>query len=80
MTPKNRPNDPAPPDPADDGAPLPHDRDENPAPPRDDGQTHANRAPIRQAHVDVESGLQDTERIGTPSDVPSSTDNRRGKK
>ena len=56
-------------------AALPHDRDEKPQPTREDGQTHANRAPVRQAHADVEAGVQDTERIGTASDVPSSAEN-----
>ncbi len=56
-------------------APLPHDRDESAAPPVENAQHRTNRAPIRQAHEDVESGVQDTERIGTPSDVPSSGQN-----
>lgn len=61
------------PTPSDDGAALPADRDARPddaASP--DPQHHANRAPIRQAHRDVESGIKDTERIGTPNDVPTS--------
>ena len=74
------PSDP----PADNGrseqASLPHDRDEKAAPTREDGQTHANRAPVRQAHADVEAGVQDTERIGTRNDVPSSSDNGEGKR
>ena len=58
-------------------APLPHDRDESASPPVENAQHRANRAPIRQAHDDVESGVQDTERIGTPGDVPSSRQNGR---
>jgi hypothetical protein len=55
---------------------LPHDRDESSAPVEEDGQHDHNRKPIAQAHHDVESGVKDTERIGTPNDVPSSGDNR----
>ena len=54
---------------------LPSDRDETPTPPKEDAQHAANREPIRQAHEDVESGIEDTERIGTPNDVPSSRRN-----
>ena len=54
---------------------IPSDRDETAAPPREDAQHRANRSSIRQAHADVESGIQDTERIGTPNDVPSSDRN-----
>jgi hypothetical protein len=57
-------------------APLPHERDERSVPPKEDAQHRHNRQPIAQAHRDVEAGLQDTERIGTPTDVPSSADNR----
>ncbi|MEO8937108.1 MAG: hypothetical protein ABI277_15420 [Burkholderiaceae bacterium] len=53
-------------------ASLPHERDETAAAPEEDAQHRANRAPMRQAHEDVESGLVDTERMGTPNDVPSS--------
>jgi hypothetical protein len=54
-------------------AALPHDRDESADAPAEDAQHDANRAPMRQAHADVEAGLVDTERRGTPNDVPSST-------
>ncbi len=54
---------------------LPRDRDESSAPVEDDAQRAQNRAPMRQALKDVESGQQDTERKGTPSDVPSSKRN-----
>ena len=53
-------------------APLPHDRDERSGPVKEDGQHRHNREPIEQARRDVESGIQDTERIGTPNDVPAS--------
>ena len=56
--------------------PLPHDRDEKAQPPVENAQHRENRKPIDQARRDVESGIQDTERIGTPNDVPSSGDNR----
>lgn len=58
-------------------APLPHDLDEHAAAPREDDQHRHNRKPIEQALRDVESGLKDTERIGTPNDVPSSRRNHR---
>ena len=56
--------------------PLPHDRDEKPQPLVENAQHRENRKPIDQARKDVEAGIQDTERIGTPNDVPSSGDNR----
>lgn len=66
--------------PSDRDAHLPSDRDEKAG---DEAGTQAgnpqhdhNRKAILQAHEDVESGVQDTERIGTPNDVPSSTANR----
>ena len=55
---------------ADAAAKLPHDRDESPQPPHEDAQHRKNREPIAQARRDVESGIVDTERIGTPNDVP----------
>jgi hypothetical protein len=58
-------------------APLPHDRDESSHPVKEDGQHRHNREPIEQARRDVESGIKDTERIGTPNDVPTSRHNRR---
>ena len=54
---------------------LPHDRDEKPQATPENAQHDHNRRPIRQAHRDVESGIQDTERIGTPNDVPGSNEN-----
>ncbi len=60
---------------SDDGTALPADRDEHPHAPKEDGQHRANRDVIGQARRDVESGIQDTERIGTPSDVPPSDRN-----
>ena len=56
--------------------PLPHDRDETPQAPVENAQHRENRKPIDQARRDVEAGIQDTERIGTPNDLPSSGDNR----
>jgi hypothetical protein len=58
--------------PSDADAPLPHDRDESRGPVKEDGQHRHNRKPIEQARRDVESGIKDTERIGTPNDVPTS--------
>ena len=54
---------------------LPHDRDEKAQPPVENAQHRENRKIMEQARRDVESGLQDTERIGTPNDVPSSDSN-----
>lgn len=49
--------------------PLPHERDEAAAP---GGETTGKVRPrIRQAQLDVEHGLVDTERRGIPSDVPA---------
>lgn len=56
-------------------SPLPHDRDEKAEAPVENAQHRENRKPIDQAHRDVEAGIQDTERIGTPNDVPSSRRN-----
>jgi hypothetical protein len=61
--------------PSDLDAPLPHDRDERSVPADENAQHRQNRETIEQAHDDVESGVQDTERIGTPNDVPSSRRN-----
>jgi hypothetical protein len=48
---------------------LPHERDESSATER---ETPAAPQPrIRQAQIDVERGLLDTERRGIPSDVPA---------
>ena len=64
--------------PSDDNAKLPHDRDESSKGGTADApnpQHDQNRAVGRQALKDVESPMQDTDRHGTPNDVPSSTDN-----
>lgn len=61
--------------PPESNAKLPHDRDERARPPVENAQHRANRAVGEQAHADVESGAQDTERYGTPNDVPSSDEN-----
>lgn len=53
--------------PRDDGMTLPFERDESPD--RTDDGT-APRAIIEQAARDIRHGLKDTERRGTPSDVP----------
>jgi|GEM_PF-2280493 len=72
-------NDTTPPAGTEDAAaqptPLPHDRDEKAEAPVENAQHRENRKPIDQAHRDVEAGIQDTERIGTPNDVPSSRRN-----
>lgn len=66
--------------PDDRNAHLPSERDEkageSPGSEAGNPQRDHNRKPIEQAHRDVESGVQDTERIGTPNDVPSSRENR----
>ena len=55
---------------------LPHDRDEKGGNgDENDPQQRANRTATRQAHDDVERGIQDTERIGTPNAVPSADQN-----
>ncbi len=59
--------------PHDPGTDLPHHRDESAAPEREDGHHAANRRIVRQAKDDVEAGIQDTERIGQPNDVPAPT-------
>lgn len=46
---------------------LPHERDESPDPQR---VPEASREHIEQAARDVRRGLRDTDRRGTPSDVP----------
>lgn len=61
----------------DPGTAMPHDRDESAKPEADTPQRDENRTIIRQAHEDVERGLVDTERIGTPNDVPASKKPRR---
>lgn len=61
--------------PGDADAKIPAERDEAPSAPVENAQHHANRSTMRQAHDDVESGVRDTERIGTPNDVPSAATN-----
>jgi hypothetical protein len=58
------------------GTKLPHDRDEAAKPEADTAQRDHNRTIVRQAHEDVERGLVDTERVGTPNDVPASKPKR----
>ena len=56
-------------------ATLPHERDQQ-APEGAAHTPHAeNRKTMDRAHRDTESNITDTERIGTPSDVPSADDN-----
>ena len=62
--------------PTDANAKIPAERDETPTAPVENAQHVKNREPMRQAHDDVESGVRDTERIGTPNDVPSAGENR----
>jgi hypothetical protein len=50
------------------GLRLPHERDESPQPHTD--QDEAPHDLITQAARDIERGLVDTERRGTPSDLP----------
>lgn len=64
--------------PADPGTANPHDRDESAGPVEENAQHRDNRKPIAQAHRDVEGGIEDTERIGIPSDVPKAADNAGG--
>jgi hypothetical protein len=55
------------------GPKLPHERDEAPDPPASTpGGPHdiGPRQVIEQAGSDIRRGLRDTERRGTPSDVP----------
>jgi hypothetical protein len=50
---------------------LPHERDEAPYADRDEGVApHGPTDRVEQAARDIERGLVDTERRGTPSDVP----------
>jgi hypothetical protein len=77
---ESRPNAPQQGEASDRDAHLPHDRDEKAGEDRGsaagDLQHDHNRKTIEQAHEDTESDVRDTERIGIPNDVPSSTDNR----
>lgn len=57
---------------------TPHERDESAA---DTGNRLGEARPptareITQAHHDIESGLEDTDRRGVPNDVPGSRENR----
>lgn len=54
--------------------PTPPERDETVD--REARHQGSDTESMEQAHRDVESGLQDTERIGTPNDVPSSKSSR----
>ncbi|MGH8619686.1 MAG: hypothetical protein ACREUW_18515 [Burkholderiales bacterium] len=55
---------------------LPHERDESAAGAQD--APAVPRPRIRQAQLDVERGLVDTERRGIPSDVPAPDKERGG--
>ena len=57
---------------------MPHERDESAA---DTGNRLDEARPptareIKQAHDDIERGLEDTDRRGVPDDVPGSRENR----
>jgi hypothetical protein len=52
------------------GVPLPHERDES-AHPGESKVPPQRRARIERAAEDVERGLKDTDRRGTPNDVPA---------
>jgi hypothetical protein len=57
---------------------MPHERDQSAS---DTGNRLDQALPpmereIDQAHDDIESGLQDTDRRGVPDDVPGSRENR----
>lgn len=56
---------------------LPHARDEKPCVETPDHAHRTNREKVRQAHDDVERGVKDTERIGTPNDLPPGGTTRR---
>ncbi len=60
-----------------DSAALPNDRDERPSAPTENDQHRQNRELIEQGRKDLESGIEDTDRIGIPSVVPTSKDNGR---
>jgi hypothetical protein len=58
--------------------PLPHERDEAPYPEMDrDVAPYGPTDRVEQAARDVEHGLVDTDRRGTPSDVPRPRRSRR---
>jgi hypothetical protein len=52
---------------------MPHERDESARASEEgiDDKQPASQRQILQAHEDVEQGLVDTDRRGTPSDIPS---------
>lgn len=56
---------------AGDGAAIPSDRDERPSAPTENDQHRQNRGVTEQGRRDVEAGIQDTERIGVPTALPS---------
>ena len=62
--------------PSDDNAKLPHDLDESAKGGTADAQEQ-NRGVGKQALKDIESGIEDTDRRGTPNNVPSSEDNKK---
>lgn len=59
------------------GTDMPHDRDEKACVETPDHAHRTNREKVRQAHADVERGVKDTERIGTPNDLPPGGTTRR---
>lgn len=74
----NHPDDARDQQPSDPEAHLPHERDENAGTGDATAEQGRQRASMKQAHEDVESGIEDTERRGIPSNVPSSQDNGQG--
>ncbi len=54
-----------------DSAALPNERDEHPSAPKENEQHRQNRGVTEQGRRDVEAGVQDTERIGVPTALPS---------
>src|SRR5699024_4899261 len=59
--------------PSEDERRLPHERDESPDPPESTAggaNVIGPRDVVEQAEQDIRRGLRDTERRGTPSDVP----------
>jgi hypothetical protein len=53
------------------GAKEPHERDESPqSQPIEGAASDPRRTDIRQASEDIERGLVDTDRRGTPDDIP----------
>lgn len=76
---QTKPNAPDQAMPTDRGAQLPHDRDEKagnkPGTESGNAQHDQNRESMKRALQDTESNIEDTERRGIPSNVPSASDN-----